>query len=519
MEQGFAKIKKCLFLLLFIACADKASANNVTTSNLCITGQNSSDETAQISFDISWENSWNDEYNCDAVWVFAKYKLSGSSVWEHVMLKPSGTNPPGYIRGSGTILDIIVPIDTNKSYGCFITRSDSGTGSVSSTGVELVWDWGDDGNSLSASDIIDELRLYAIEMVYVPEGSFWVGGVQCSDSRFNTEFFYNSTTSELYHVSSNNAITSGLSCRDNPPGIIPESYPKGYNAFYIMKYEITQGQWVDFFNTLSSTQKSNRDITDSTGKNSDNELYGNTVSWTTGDASAGNGQYRACNYLSWYDLCAYADWSGLRPISELEYEKAAYPFFFDFLVNGYNQFLYSWVFTSVSGYAPLTGVTSITNSGLINECAGNSGDGLCNAGGNTDKVMRVGFSATNSTTDKMQSATSHYGCQDLSGNVAELTAGVSDDSTNFRGTHGDGILTADGYANNDDWPCYDEVDTFSVSAALKNDYEVVSRGGYFDNSVLSGSGPKPLSKGCRLPYTTLIDQTQGGRLGRSMITN
>ena len=28
-------------------------------------------------------------------------------------------------------------------------------------------------------------------------------------------------------------------------------------------------------------------------------------------------------YISWPDLLAYADWAALRPITELEYEKAA----------------------------------------------------------------------------------------------------------------------------------------------------------------------------------------------------
>ena len=33
------------------------------------------------------------------------------------------------------------------------------------------------------------------------------------------------------------------------------NYPTGYRAFYLMKYELTQGQWVSFFNTLSDVEK------------------------------------------------------------------------------------------------------------------------------------------------------------------------------------------------------------------------------------------------------------------------
>ena len=38
-------------------------------------------------------------------------------------------------------------------------------------------------------------------------------------------------------------------------GTIPSAYPKGYAAFYCMKYEVSEGQWVDFFNTLKDGQK------------------------------------------------------------------------------------------------------------------------------------------------------------------------------------------------------------------------------------------------------------------------
>ena len=52
-----------------------------------------------------------------------------------------------------------------------------------------------------------------------------------------------------------------------------------------MKGEISQGQWVGFFNTLTATQKSTRDITSATGKNTDNLTYRNNVSWSSGDAT------------------------------------------------------------------------------------------------------------------------------------------------------------------------------------------------------------------------------------------
>ena len=46
-----------------------------------------------VQFDISWDNSWRlttAPFNYDAVWVFVKYKMAGSTVWNHATLNTSG---------------------------------------------------------------------------------------------------------------------------------------------------------------------------------------------------------------------------------------------------------------------------------------------------------------------------------------------------------------------------------------------------------------------------------------------
>ena len=69
----------------------------------------------------------------------------------------------------------------------------------------------------------------------------------------------------------------------------------------------------------------------------------------------------ACNWLSWADVAAYLDWSGLRPMTELEFEKAC---------RGPNAPVageYAW-----GSNAGLVQATSIVNGGLSNEVPGNT---------------------------------------------------------------------------------------------------------------------------------------------------
>jgi formylglycine-generating enzyme required for sulfatase activity len=508
MKTLFSALRLCFALtMVALIYAINAHANNVAIANLSLTAQSVSDETIQISFDISWSNSWRDSTNHDAVWVFAKYLKDGASEWEHVMLKPSGKNPSGYSRGSGTLLDIIVAVNSNnKSYGCFIERSTTGSGSVSTTGIKLIWDWGEAGNNLNATDVIDEIRLYAIEMVYIPGDSYQLGSGGTESGSF-TDGAWSSGATIPFTVHSEDAISINTGegnlwgtsdSGDNtigPAGTLPAVFPKGYSPFYILKYEISQAQWVDFFNTLTSTQKSTRDITSASGKNSDNEVYRNTVSWSSGDASAGTNSRVACNYLSWQDLTAYADWASLRPMTELEFEKACRgPI--DPVAGEY-----AW------GSTDITQVTGISNSGAANETASNSGNGLCvyNDHASVQGPLRGGFAATGSTT-RIQAGASYFGVTELSGNVFERVVSVGSlAGRNFQGTHGDGTLSANGNANNSDWPGYSGTE---VSGSSGSGF----RGGNWCDAEtlasISDRAKSSLSDSAR-------DNTYGGRLVRT----
>ena len=213
----------------------------------------------------------------------------------------------------------------------------------------------------------------------------------------------------------------------------------------MMKGEISQSQWVSFFNTLTTTQKSARDVTAASGKNSDSLSFRNNVSWTSGDATlpdqGGGATYAsvAMNYLSWADLAAYLDWAGLRPMSELEYERAARgPYR---AVSGE----YAWGSTSI------TGATGVINEGLPNEGPSAAANCVYNSG--VAGPMRVGAMAAGDAT-RIASGAGYYGAMDLSGNVMErcVTVGNSTGRSLNRAKHGNGVLSSSGNGDVTTWP-------------------------------------------------------------------
>ena len=215
----------------------------------------------------------------------------------------------------------------------------------------------------------------------------------------------------------------------------------------MMKGEISQYQWVSFFNSLTATQKTTRDITSATGKNRDTLYLRNNVSWSSGDASlpdrGAGATYAtvAMSYIGWADISAFLDWAGLRPMSELEYEKAARGPYRP--VGGE----YSWGSTSI------TQTTSITNGGKTNEAPGAAANCVYGNHSSVQGPMRIGAMAYGDST-RVASGAGYYGIMDLTGNLWEhiITCGNSS-GRSFQGRyHGNGALDSTGDANVTSWP-------------------------------------------------------------------
>ena len=465
-----------LFLLACMVAAgfNSASANNVAVTNVSLTGRDVSAGTnnaanfALVQFDISWENSWRTSSasnNWDAAWVFVKYRVSGG-VWNHAKINLTGHTAPA---GS-----TITPAGDNT--GVFIYRDADGAGTFTKTGVRLRWNYGANG---VADNAMVDVQVFAIEMVYVPQCAFSLG----SGGGDTSEFYQYPTKTNPFPVTSEDAISVGAtdgylyyaahgSFGGDLAGPIPAVYPKGYNAFYCMKYEISQQQYVDFLNTLTYVQQSWCCTTNVSTQNNPNAVVGtgplsashlnrngigikvSGVATTTpavygcnldsnavfGEAT--DGQNIACNFLNWHHIASYCDWSGLRPMTELEYEKAC---------RGPASAVpeeYPWGTTSMTQNA-----AAIVNPGTANEASGTPGaNATVNNAASVQGPIRVGVFATSTSTREAAGAT-YYGILDMCGNLTErvVNAGYLS-GRSYTGLHGDGVLNSIGEATTDYWP-------------------------------------------------------------------
>lgn len=449
MKRGWAVSFMIGWLL---AAAPAVLANGVQVTNGDVINQVVENGTVAVKFDLSWQNAWKDGVNHDAVWIFMKYSDDDGQTWKHATMALSGTNPSGFYAGTGTPLEIVVPQDLK---GCFVRKSSSGVGTVASTGLQLVWDYAVDG--VDASKVLTSLvvKLFAVEMVYVPQGAFYAG-----DGASTAAFQQGSSDTDPWYISGNGPIQTSNVAADGfyylSSGYLGEDasgtsfsvspfFPNGFNGFYSMKYEVTEGEWVSFFNTLADAQKLARDITSASGKGTDGTHQRNTVSWTSGKALSSR-ENRAANYLSWADGCAFADWAGLRPMTELEFEKAARGASTAPIAQEY-----AW------GTVSVTAASSIVGSETGSEQAGSGANAVFNnatftGGDGGQGPLRSGIFATQSTT-RAAAGAGFYGAMELSGNVAERVVSIGNaQGRAFAGTHGDGALSAAGFATNQDWP-------------------------------------------------------------------
>jgi formylglycine-generating enzyme required for sulfatase activity len=403
-----------------------------------------------IKFDLNWNYSWrlaSGVNNWDAAWVFFKFRKNRGE-WRHVTLTDTGHTAPAGAAIAIGLKDPNSPynLTTNRGVGAFIYKNSTGFGSNAFNGIKLTWPYAQDG--VAEGDSL-ELTLNVLHTVYVPSGSFYLGDGGVSNGAFNAQ-----GSSAPFEVTSEAAQSVYEGATEYQ---LPSEYPKGYRGFYIMRYEITQEQWRNFFNTLptTGTARTNRDITGSLGKNSDSVVERNSLSWisttltnplTLPDRNPSNAATYCSvpvNYLSWGDLSAYLDWAGLRPMTELEYEKAS---------RGTSSAVggeYAW------GGVTATNASGVSNSGQPNEAALVSGANINYLGSSVGGPLRTGaFASLNyGVITRELAGAGYYGAMELSGNLYERVVSVGNtEGRSYTGVHGDGAIDTNGDADQASWP-------------------------------------------------------------------
>jgi len=430
------KIQVLLSAILLMFTGFNSKANNVRINNVNLVNDST------INFSISWDNSWKSQYapaNNDAVWIFIKKRDCASLQWSHVDLSK---NVAEHSAGEPLTIAYDNKDVTTNAKGIYVQRANVGAGNINEVSVTLRMKGAVSGEF--------DFKIFGIEMVYAPEGSFFLGDGSSTDYGFGTYvsngvFNPFKVTSEAALVTAtsststyyNRLFAGGYNVNNNS---IPLAYPKGFKAFYAMKYELTQGQYVDFLNCLQSDQAAlrYRPNTDDYGINYAGEWPEISTKFP----------YRAAGFLSWQDLLAYLDWACLRPMTEFEYEKLSRgP-----LEPVTNEF--AWGSTSITAvvYPPV-------NVGMANESASNtasSAGGLANCQGTIAAPLRSGFAAKPGTT-RYSSGAGYYGAMELTGNVHEYVVGIQADGRTYSGNVGDGEITgataaASGLANVTGWP-------------------------------------------------------------------
>ncbi len=372
---------------------------------------------------LSWNNSWHNDKNHDAVWVFAKFlNPGGGSI--HAFLKQGGHTA---VIMEGPQLEFEVPADGT---GVFVSPAESSRGNIRTTlRVQIDLEKIDNPRRIRGMDF----KTFGLEMVHIPEGGYTLGDPDPESHKFGGVFRSdaNGQPNGLYQVQrEDQVIEVGQSAgqlsykfgnnnyEGDGKGPIPATFPKGVKAFYIMKYELTQGQYADFLNTLTSGMTMYRCMFGM------KDYYKNrgTIYIKDGKYFAKAPQ-RPLNYVSWDDGMAYADWAGLRPMTELEFVKAC---------RGPREpiaFGFPW------GTNSRQGLQRINNS-------------------EGDLVLLNGLDESQLTDETLPAfGASYYWVMDLAGSIWERVITIGDSrGRSFTGQHGDGKISYYGFADVEDWP-------------------------------------------------------------------
>lgn len=157
----------------------------------------------KMTFVVSWENSWRDFYNYDAVYVFFKFKKkeevnasekTAKEDWHHLFLLDEGNRLTG--ANADDFAFRLSPLSSEGvglNAGIYIYRKQQGQWGSNRVKMEVTWDVTRQivDKQLTADNVRDGKVLIsgqAIEMVYIPRGPFRLGDGEANKGFANVAF-------------------------------------------------------------------------------------------------------------------------------------------------------------------------------------------------------------------------------------------------------------------------------------------------------------------------------------------
>jgi formylglycine-generating enzyme required for sulfatase activity len=385
-----------------------------------------------------------------------KHTITSFTKWRHL---PLATHADAHQPPTGVV---ITP--SADGVGVFVYRDQDGRGPLELRGIRL-------RTALPCNGEAFKIWVGALEMVRVPTSSFFAGDPL--GAKGPTSCLYRAGSPDehqIYPVDSEDEIAVGSeagqltwnnSGQMGTPANLPAPFPKGHRAFYMLKHQVTQAEYTDFINHLNGNQITIRFPYGGQGE------YRYAVYKTMSTPRVCTRPERAANWMSWADARAYLWWAGLRPMTELEYEKAARgpaeP------VSGE----YAWGSTTLVQSAVILGDESARPIVQGNCNIGNPNQLFQGGDGSQGPVPDDAFRASRyqdyaeamhrvpeseqTFTAREETGASYYGIMGLSGNLWEFVVSLgTDKGRSYVGEHGNGNLdAAAGPEAQNSWPTAD----------------------------------------------------------------
>lgn len=465
-----------LFALLW---AGNMYANNIQVT---INSYNSTSNPPKLNVTLSWDNSWHDGTGTfrDAAWVFIKYKDATMTTWATAPVATTGlttiTSIGNNVRFEAIGRNPITTTAVTSDFRGLIIRRAKPNGVAASdptiAGVYNVSMTFDIPFVFGGMPANPEFKIFALEMVDVPQAAFYAGdgsGIGIKSSFVNQA--PKSVINEAQLICVANSIMD----------TVPATFPKGFNEFYMMKYELSQEGYVEFLNTLTRAEQNivignsafnvvagnvttnmicsqnNIELATSAGGflagivnfviNKRQGIVGQCISINDPVTFSCNinqngtlnentdGQCLPVIPLKPNSIIHYLDWAGLSPATELEFEKAcrgvAYPVPLE----------KCWGSIESAYPGPAVADIDLNGPGESNTLNYNGPVGFFDPfDPSIEKyhIFRCGAFAKPATSSRLTSGGSYYGIMDLSNNAFELVVPVS--SHVFTNSHGNGIV-------------------------------------------------------------------------------